>query len=263
MGAASLDTELLRLVDLAWQQHTAARGQPWLVAPSAPILFFGDLHAYRKSPLRVITVALNPSDREFPKPDAFCRFKAWTAPEAPAASDYISALNHYFRAIPYCDWFDFYEQGLNGLGASYYGNAEATALHTDIASCLATSPTWSDLPDEVQERLAPEGISLWHRLVTYLDPQVVLWSTARGWLARLECEPLSGWMRLYSFTTKKDGRQRARSINLEARWCRVGLTPTLIGFAPAAQKPLGSLSHDQKREVGRRLMECWNAGVPR
>jgi hypothetical protein len=263
MGAASLDTELLSLVDLAWGQHTAARGQPWLVAPSAPILFFGDLHAYRKSPLRVITVALNPSDREFPKPDPFCRFKACTGPEAPAASDYISALNRYFRAIPYRGWFDFYEQGLNGLDASYYGDAEATALHTDIASCLATSPTWSGLPDEVQERLAPGGISLWHRLITYLDPQVVLWSTARRWLARIECEPLSDWMQLYSFAIKKDGRQRVQPLNLEARWYRVGLTPTLIGFAPAAQKPFGSLSHDQKREVGRRLMEHWNDGVPR
>jgi len=177
--------------------------------------------------------------------------------------DYISALNAYFRAIPYRDWFDFFEQGLNGLGASYYGNAIATALHTDIASCLATSPTWSNLPDEVQERLAPEGISLWHRLVTYLNPQIVLWSTAREWLARIECEPLSGWIQVHSFTTKKDGLHRARPLNLEARWYRVGSSPALIGFAPAAQKPLGSLCHNQKQEVGRRLMECWNAGIPR
>jgi len=101
MGAAPLDTELLTLVDLAWRQHRATGGQPWLVAPSAPILFFGDLHAYRGSPLRVITVALNPSNREFPEPDPFSRFKTFTGPEVPATSDYICALNAYFRAIPY------------------------------------------------------------------------------------------------------------------------------------------------------------------
>ncbi len=260
MGAASLDTELLTLVDLAWRQHTAADGQAWLVAPSAPILFFGDLHAYRESPLRVITVALNPSNREFPERDPFSRFKGCAAQGIPAASDYIFALNAYFRAKPYRSWFDFYEQGLNGLGASYYGNAIATALHTDIASCLATNPTWSHLQDEVKERLKPEGVSLWHRLVRYLDPQIILWSTARRWLDPVEFKPLSDWMPVHSFTTTKAGLPR-RPLIFEARWYRVGLSPMLIGFAPAAQKPFGSLSHNQKREAGCRMLECWNAGV--
>jgi hypothetical protein len=111
----------------------------------------------------------------------------------PGASDYISALSAYFTVSPYRSWFDFYEHALNGLGASYYGAADATALHTDIGSCLATSPSWSDLPGLVKERLAVDGISMWHRLAVHLRPDVILWSTARQWLDVIEFEPLTQW----------------------------------------------------------------------
>lgn len=36
-----------------------------VVKPSLPILYFGNLDAYRKSELKVITVGKNPSDNEF------------------------------------------------------------------------------------------------------------------------------------------------------------------------------------------------------
>ena len=116
----------------------------------------------------VITVALNPSNREFPEPAPFSRFKKCAGSRVPVLKDYISALNSSFRVSPYRSWFDSYEQALNGVGASYYGGAKATALHTDIASCLATTPTWSRLSEAVRQRLRPDGISLWHNLVTYL-----------------------------------------------------------------------------------------------
>ena len=44
------------------------------VKPAVPILFFGDLDAYRASPLRVLTVGLNPSGHEFPADQPFRRF---------------------------------------------------------------------------------------------------------------------------------------------------------------------------------------------
>ena len=47
-----------------------AAGMPVRVTTAAPILFFGDHSAYRASPLRVLTVGLNPSLHEFPKWDS-------------------------------------------------------------------------------------------------------------------------------------------------------------------------------------------------
>ena len=50
----------------AWRLYRAidASGASFLVRPSIPILFFGDSEQYFASPLRVITVGLNPSRSE-------------------------------------------------------------------------------------------------------------------------------------------------------------------------------------------------------
>ena len=63
-----------RAVTLAMRAFDRAAGRPWCVAPAVPILFFDDLHAYRASPLRVLTVGLNPSLHEFQADDPFRRF---------------------------------------------------------------------------------------------------------------------------------------------------------------------------------------------
>ena len=54
------------LVAAAWRAYDAAAALPSRVTPAAPILFFGNLDAYRASLLRVLTVGLNPSHKEFP-----------------------------------------------------------------------------------------------------------------------------------------------------------------------------------------------------
>jgi hypothetical protein len=77
-----MDDELEELCRSAWKAHHAAAGEhqlllpneQWLVTPSAPILFFGDLQHFKKSKLHVITVALNPSRLEFPPNTRFRRF---------------------------------------------------------------------------------------------------------------------------------------------------------------------------------------------
>ncbi len=77
-NGASPETEgkqsFSQLVKLAWQIFDRAAALPSRVAPAAPILFFGDLDAYRNSPLRVVTVGLNPSLKELPTDDPFRRF---------------------------------------------------------------------------------------------------------------------------------------------------------------------------------------------
>lgn len=56
----------LPLIAGAFAAYHAARGIR--VDPSIPILYFGDLTAYENSPKRIVTVALNPSNVEFPSP---------------------------------------------------------------------------------------------------------------------------------------------------------------------------------------------------
>jgi hypothetical protein len=65
-----------RLLREAWKLHRHAQDErlSHLVRPSVPILFFGDSRRYETSPLKVLTVGLNPSKLEFPAPDPFRRY---------------------------------------------------------------------------------------------------------------------------------------------------------------------------------------------
>ena len=73
-GVPLIDTRLRSLAERAWRLHQAATTERWLVRPSAPVLYFGNSSAYRLSPLRIATVALNPSRLEFPDASPFSRF---------------------------------------------------------------------------------------------------------------------------------------------------------------------------------------------
>jgi hypothetical protein len=252
---------LNRLALDAWELHAAAAQRPWLVDPSAPVLFFGDHRAYLASQLRIATVALNPSRQEFPVASPFSRFPRG---EVADITSYLTGLGAYFRTDPYIQWFDFYEQALSGLGASYYSGKPSTALHTDIGSVLPTNPTWSGLDNRVREYLKGSGVTLWHSLIAYLEPEILLWSTARFWLDLINLTPLSAWNVLHTFHKTKAGNPRKRPIAICARWYQL---PTdarvLIAFVPAAQKPLAALSHSQKWEAGIAILKSWREGIER
>jgi hypothetical protein len=131
-----------------------------------PILFFGDSSKYFSSKLKVITLGLNPSKKEFPD-DEFLRFSSARKIyprilEGACYDEYLSALNGYFgpTSHPYKGWFNSYEHVLSGLDCSYYGTVSNTALHTDLCSPLATDPTWSNLEREKQNELMQRGYPL-------------------------------------------------------------------------------------------------------
>ena len=73
------------------------KNRNWVVKPSIPILFFGNLENYKNSKLKIITVALNPSDKEFPiegKP----RFSFCPAELSESDADkYMQTLSQYFE----------------------------------------------------------------------------------------------------------------------------------------------------------------------
>ena len=252
------DRVLDELVRDALQTHRQAAGKSWLVSPSAPVLFFGDLSAYRSSPLRIATVALNPSRQEFPAGSPFSRFPGAASEER---ATYLSSLEGYFRVNPYRRWFDSYEHALLGLRASYYGQEPNAALHTDIGSVLATNPTWGKLEKHIREHITDSGVQLWHRLIEQLKPHVLLWSTAKSWLALIKFDSDSCWNNLCAFHETQGGTPRKRPVIVRGRWYRLQSgAKILIAFIPAAQKPLGKLSNLQKRMTGESILRAWKTG---
>ena len=157
---ASLDEE----VEGVWRAFVDAATLPSLVIPSLPILFFGDLHAYFSSRIRILTVGLNPSLHEFPADSPFRRFPLAEGVTVSEPDRYLDALSAYFRTDPYSGWFSAFEPLLNGMEASYYEGQPSTVLHTDICSPVATNPTWSGLDPAVQRALEKDGGPLWHGL---------------------------------------------------------------------------------------------------
>ena len=245
---------------LAWRAFDRAADQPWCVTPSVPILFFGDLAAYNASPLRVLTVGLNPSRHEFPTDEPFRRFSLAENNHDQEMARYLGALSAYFRTDPYRGWFSAFEPLLNGLGVSYYEGSASTALHTDICSPVATNPTWSGLDDADHAILEADGGPLWHMLLEELRPQIVALSVAKVHLKRIEFTPMTAWDIIHTFERTADGDPRSRPYHLCARWYHVGGERSLFGFGAAAQKPFGLLADSQKRETGELLLEAYQDG---
>jgi hypothetical protein len=246
-----------QLVDEAWAIHRRASDSenPFVVHPSIPILFFGDSTRYFESPVTVVTVGLNPSREEFPAQDRFARFPAAKGVRSmvdhePGRSDYLAALDAYFRMNPYRNWFGSYEPLLKGMGASYYDGMPNTALHTDLCSPLATDPTWSKLSKAARADLINEGQALWHRLARTLAPDLILISVAREHLAKIAFPRLGEWRDVY--TVERQNPFVVRAIDLEI----VPEKATTVVFGRCADVPFGTVSHADKELIGRELVKA-------
>ena len=180
------------------------------VKPAVPILFFGDLDAYRASPLRVLTVGLNPSGHEFPAEEPFRRFPLAEGSLVREPSRYLDAMSAYFRTDPYRRWFSAFEPLLDGMDASYYHGRASTALHTDICSPVATNPTWNNLDKADREALEDAGRPLWHMLLEELRPQIVALSVAKAHLERIKFTPMTNWEVIRAFKRKANGDLRSQ-----------------------------------------------------
>lgn len=254
------------LIAKVWQEYEQHKGQPFVVNPSMPILFFGDSQRYQASDVRVITVALNPSLMEFPSPAPFERF--------PAAQDlypkimtgqgydaYMEALDSYFYIQPYRAWFSSFEPILNGLGSSFYGAPWYAALHTDLCSPLATIPTWSRLPDTRRAALRANGIKLWRKLVEYLQPDIIIVSVARAYLSTIPFQTIQQYPPVHVVTHTKSGLPRAKDYRAEV-W-RVEVSPTnhpLLVFGEAANTPFGTVSTPDKLQIGMAVSQLHTGG---
>ena len=182
-----MDQKLANLMDAYWADFVEKRDDTFVVKPSIPIIWFGDMEAYQKSKRKIVTVAINPSNKEFMENDSstqysFCRFhggeKLWEKDVLTADDKELlySVLNNYFKDFPY-DWFNNFEKPLNCLEATYYpdNEQELTAIHIDVKSAIATDPTWGDIKDkQAQNRLS--NTALFEQLLEYLKPDIILFS---------------------------------------------------------------------------------------
>ena len=251
---------LAEALEQAQRAFDHAAGRTWCVTPAVPILFFGDLNAYQASPLRVLTVGLNPSLHEFPADQPFRRFSMIEGSRDRDPSRYLEAMSAYFRTDPYRGWFSAFEPLLNGVGASYYERASSLALHTDICSPVATNPTWSGLDAADRVALEADGGPLWHMLLETLLPQIVVLSVANAHLKRIKFTPMTEWQVIHTFKRTGSGALRSRPYEVRARWYAIGGARTLFVFGAAAQKPFGLLPDTQKQKAGVSSLEAYKNG---
>lgn len=161
-----------------------------------PILWFGNLEAYRKSTIKILTVGINPSEDEFPN-NTFRRFPAWNEL---SVENYFKGLNEYFNEEAY-NWFTQLSNSISFdeiWNCSYITDQrQNTALHVDFCTPIATNPTWSNgLPANVQSYLQEIQIDYFQRLLAFLNPDIVFigskqcesWQTLNVLKLLISCE---------------------------------------------------------------------------
>jgi len=234
----------------AWSVFERFQYSELLVKPSLPILYFGDYDKFVKSELKIVTVGLNPSRREFPEDSPYSRFPAASS-SPPGQVDieaYLRSLNQYFYKRPYSAWFDFYEESLSGFNCSYYGEKRNTALHTDLLSPLATDPTWNGLSQEDKESLSAQGIPLWHKLIEFLLPDFILVSIRKSYLHEIRFERVDDLEEVFSIPRKNPYAVSVQHLQINPRK-RASLV-----FGKTAQKPFGTINHAEKNRIGKEVL---------
>ena len=147
----------------------------FVVSPSIPVVWFGDIEKYQQSPKRILTISLNPSLHEFPQSPEQPRFDIVDFSNSNAIDALYTTLNRYFYNNPYKNWFKKYNKLMSVLDCSYggqYSNKTNTAIHIDIYTAIATDPVFGKLTPPQKEHI--QNPDLFDRLFELLDPDIVL-----------------------------------------------------------------------------------------
>ena len=171
----------------------------YIVKNSIPIIWFGNLERYQASPVKIVTVGLNPSYSEFLHDDGLTplsheRFQKlnlneYTQTEIVALYDTLNAYYDGEDANPYMQFFGQYEKLLHGIDASYFGGSlQNTAIHIDAYSAMATVPRWGELDIFIRRMLMARGRKLYNALVDYLNPDVILISVAKEFFFEIHAD---------------------------------------------------------------------------
>ncbi len=250
-------SELNRLASAAWQAQLEAANIACAVTPSVPILYFGNMPEYLSSSMRVVTVGLNPSKREFPEEGPMSRFSRAAnlaemgfGRQPSSFEDYFAALDSYFCVSPYSSWFNrAFGRILRGLDASFYGNLPNRAIHTDICSPVATDPTWNKLDKSSQRQLFATGCQLWRELIEEIQPDCVLISIRKEYRDQVPLRLEKDWQ--VAITVE---RKNPYLICKACTRLKSGKTCYMF-FGTAAQVPFGTLSNVHREWAGEQIRE--------
>ena len=151
----------------AWAEWDRARldakDQAYIPAESAPVLWFGDLERYLRSPVKVLTLGVNPGPKTFPEQDPWVKFPDIRGDRS------LGAMTSACKAYPMDSWFSYWEPLIKPMGAALKQPADSQALHLDLTP-LMTRPVFSEVPEEVRERLRHNGIKILVKLLKVLEP---------------------------------------------------------------------------------------------
>ncbi len=190
-----------QLVLNCWDHFQAIKRFPYVVPNSIPILWFGDLNAYRMSDLRVVTVGLNPSNMEFLSKRGATNYNViHRFPKAASLVGksrlssvdiqiYEDSMNNYFinnsngKSTWYRTWFSNNEAALHGLDASYFDSVtyKRIAIHIDLQTPVATEK-WSSLTNNQKQVLHNNLGYSFSQLLNQLDPHVIITSMNRDYI---------------------------------------------------------------------------------
>ena len=237
------------LIKRAWRHFDKFKEQA--VKPSIPLLYFGDLEAYRSSRHKIVTVGLNPSCKEFPRD--LERFKLSRNNQA-----YIRSLNNYFKKEPYDLWFSTYENVLSGLQASYYpcDSVSSSAVHTDLCTPIATKSKWCEVSKLKRELMVSEGREIWCCLMERLRPDAIICSIAERYLQSLN---ITDEKEILSIELKGDGKPRKKPFALIRYRINFNSRHSCHFFwGQAANTPFGSLLNEDKAKIGESILRILN-----
>lgn len=215
-----------------------------------PIEWFGNKPLYENSKIRIVTVGLNPSGKEFRNNNEE-QFKTdLRFPDYKGNDTLNTAYNNYFENNPY-SWFKSFECILNGLDASYYSEKGMPnrVLHTDICSPWATDPTWSKLPNQEKKNLMENehGFEQWKQLIRQLKPDIILFSIPNKYIEKLGLE--KELCQFDKITTTENGKRRKQDV-----YIKQGVYgESLAIFGRTWNVPFGALGKNQKKDLGRKI----------
>ncbi len=239
--------------------------------PSIPVPYIGDYEAYKKSPIKIITAELNPSNKEFPSKKTFSRFyesetlydKEELTPEE--TTTYLNSLNMYFNYNSH-DWFKHIEPVLNAMNTSFYTGHQNTALHTYLLSPLATNKRWTKYEKtahlyDVQE-FTRKGAEMWLKLMDILQPDIILSSLGTYYRRRVFIEQKLDWALFETYNKTSKGKERRRPYEMH---CTVASLPSgnkcLLAFGTSNVLPF-MLSNEQKNALGRKIYKLFTGKEP-
>ena len=153
------------IVASAWAEWDRARKDRYdrvcVSEQSAPLLWFGDLDAYQRSPRKVVTLGVNPGPKTFPPENPWVNCPLFDSPDVDRRS--AGTMKAACNAYPLDRWFSWWKPLIQPLTAG------GTSLHVDLTP-LATSTVFSLLNGRTKVRLRTNGIPILIDLLAYLKP---------------------------------------------------------------------------------------------